>query len=362
MARPVTLRFWVGFAALAFGLAALAPTTPAQTAGKDKAVKDYYKERVPIPTADGVDLDGTFYRPKGANPGTNAPCVMLIHRYNSDRTKGEWNALAEKLQDKGFAVLAFDLRGHGNSTQISQPSVFWSQPWNRNGISRASERRTSIAAADFHRAYFPMLVNDLVAARRFLDTKHDARECNAGSLYVVGAQEGAALGLLWLAYEADRKVPATIGVFGVPASYRAAIDDVAGCCWLGATIRPQNINFNVTDWLNRFPAIREKVPMCFFYGEDNRADAETARNLYDHVTRKVSGRDKHKLDVKFPLPKTRLAGQDLLTQRDLGVADTVGKFFDRVGNERKAIPWAEFNVRQQIPQLVPLNVFGFSPP
>jgi pimeloyl-ACP methyl ester carboxylesterase len=356
------VRFWVGFAALAFGLTALAPAIPAQTAKDKGKERDPNKERVPIPTADGVDLDGTFYRAKGPNTGTNAPCVMLIHRYGSDRTKGDWNALAEKLQERGFAVLAFDLRGHGNSTQVSQPSVFWNQPWNRNGIKRASDRRTSISSVDFNRNYFPMLVNDLVAARRFLDTKHDARECNAGSLFVVGAQEGAALGLLWLAYEADRKVPSAMGALGVPSAYRAAIDDVAGACWLGATTHPQNISFNATEWMSKYPAIRQKVPMCFFYGEDNRADADTARNLYDHVIRKVSGQDKHKLDLKYPLPRTKLAGQDLLTQADLGVGDMVYKLLDRVANERKSIPWAEFNVRTQLPQLVPLNLFGFSPP
>src|SRR5947209_20174489 len=76
MRRPVRLRSWVGFAALAFGLAALAPA-PAQTA-KDKAKeKDFTRERVTIATADGVDLDATFYRPQGTNAGNNSPCVML---------------------------------------------------------------------------------------------------------------------------------------------------------------------------------------------------------------------------------------------------------------------------------------------
>src|SRR5947209_3645375 len=293
MARAFVPRFWVGTLTLSAGLftlAAMAPVTPAQAPSKDKGItqEDTTKVRVPIPTADGLELDGTFYTP---NKGTNSPCVMLVHRYGSDRTKGEWNALAKKLQEKGFAVLSFDLRGHGNSTTVAQPSVFWSNPWNRNGIKHASEKRTSITYTDFQRSYFPMLVNDLVAARRFIDTKHDARECNAGSLFVIGAQEGASLGLLWIATEFERRVPVGAGAFGVPTGYRAAGEDLAGACWLGAMTHPQNITFNVTNWFQTYPQMRERVPMCFFYGEENTGEAATAKNLYDHVIKKESGRD-----------------------------------------------------------------------
>jgi pimeloyl-ACP methyl ester carboxylesterase len=365
MARAFVPRFWVGTLTLSaglFALAALAPVTPAQ-APKDKgaAQEDTTKVRVPIPTADGLELDGTFYTPT-KNGGTNSPCVMLVHRYGSDRTKGEWNALAKLLQAKGFAVLSFDLRGHGGSTAVAQPSVFWSNPWNRNGIKHASERRTSITYTDFQRSYLPMLVNDLVAARRFIDTKHDARECNAASLFVIGAQEGASLGLLWVATEFERRVPIGTGVLGVPAGYRTAGEDLAGACWLGAMTRPQNVSFDIVGWLRTYPQIREKVPMCFFYGEENTPEATTAKNLYDHVIKRESGRDKHKLDAKVGLPKTKLGGQELLSQADLHVPERILLFMDQVLVERKAIPWTEFNVRQQAFQLVPLTKFGFNAP
>jgi pimeloyl-ACP methyl ester carboxylesterase len=365
MARAFVPRFWVGTLTLSAGLftlAALAPVTPAQAPAKDAKgapTDDPTKIRVPIPTADGLELDGFFYTP---SKGTNSPCVMLVHRYGSDRTKGEWNALAKLLQARGFAVLSFDLRGHGASTTVAQPSVFWNNAWNRNGIKKASDRRTSIVYTDFQRSYFPMLVNDLVAARRFLDTKHDARECNAGSLFVIGAQEGASLGLLWVATEFERQVPVGLGLLGAPAGYRPAGDDLAGACWLGAMTRPQNITFNVTNWLQNYPKMRERVPMCFFYGEENGPEAATAKNLYDHIIRKEGGRDKHKLDEKNPLPNTKLGGQELLSQADLRMPERIERFLDKVLIERKAIPWTEFNVRQQAFQLVPLTKFGFNAP
>ena len=62
-------------------LAALTPVTPAQAPSKDAKgapTEDPTKVRVPIPTADGLELDGFFYTP---TKGTNSPCVMLVHRY-----------------------------------------------------------------------------------------------------------------------------------------------------------------------------------------------------------------------------------------------------------------------------------------
>src|SRR4051794_8262848 len=87
---------------------------------------DPNRQRVPITTADGVELDGTYYRSTAA--GRDSPCVMLVHKFAGDRGKSDWLKLAQALQEAGFAVLTFDLRGHGGSTQISNPGLFWSIP------------------------------------------------------------------------------------------------------------------------------------------------------------------------------------------------------------------------------------------
>src|SRR5512137_616212 len=46
---------------------------------------------------------------------TNAPAVLLLHSFGKDRT--EWDAIAPMLQRNGLAVLALDLRGHGESSR-----------------------------------------------------------------------------------------------------------------------------------------------------------------------------------------------------------------------------------------------------
>ncbi len=66
------------------------------------------KEKVTCITKDGVAIAADFYRVFGAHKG-----VILIHMMPNDRTS--WIPFAKKLQQNGFQVLAFDLRGHGES-------------------------------------------------------------------------------------------------------------------------------------------------------------------------------------------------------------------------------------------------------
>src|SRR3954470_19973269 len=102
-------------------LAAAAAVPARQPATAQPAGNDPNRLRVPITTADGVELDGTYFRSPKA--GRDAPCVMLVHRYGSDRSKTDWINLALALQQAGYAVLTFDLRGHGASTQLSNPQA-----------------------------------------------------------------------------------------------------------------------------------------------------------------------------------------------------------------------------------------------
>ncbi|MBN1489399.1 MAG: alpha/beta fold hydrolase [Phycisphaerae bacterium] len=68
--------------------------------------------RVSFTTDDGVMIVGDYYAPK-APPKEGAPVVILLHMYQ--RTRSDWQPLVPHLRDAGFAVLAIDLRGHGES-------------------------------------------------------------------------------------------------------------------------------------------------------------------------------------------------------------------------------------------------------
>ena len=69
-------------------------------------------ETVRFDSEDGVHLVGTYYPPSGA---TTAPPAILLPMYRSERKAYE--PLVGPLHDAGFAVLAIDMRGHGDSVK-----------------------------------------------------------------------------------------------------------------------------------------------------------------------------------------------------------------------------------------------------
>ncbi|MBI2142241.1 hypothetical protein HYU15_01975, partial [Candidatus Woesearchaeota archaeon] len=55
-------------------------------------------------TDDGFVIKGNYYRADGSK------AVLLLHMLGKDRY--DYNALAQQLQEQGYAVLAIDFRGH----------------------------------------------------------------------------------------------------------------------------------------------------------------------------------------------------------------------------------------------------------
>jgi pimeloyl-ACP methyl ester carboxylesterase len=370
MNRSVVRRGWPLVAGLAVLGAVLAVSAQAPTGGASKApttpaVVDPNRQRVPITTADGVELDGTYFRSPGA--GRDAPCVMLVHRFGTDRSKSDWINLALALQEANFAVLSFDLRGHGGSTQLSNPQTFWNLPFNRNGIRNGSPKKTSINSVDFKPSYFPFLVNDLAAARRFLEQKNDAGECNVHSLTIIGAQEGAGLGFLFTAAEYGRIY--RIGVSALQSNgtpYNAG-EDLAAGVWLSLTNRTGlasgPVNFDTAAWVRNHPGMREKTPMCFLYGDKDTKARQDAEAVFRVLTGPMTGRpDKHKQDDLHPIKGTDLAGPALLGQQQLMVTQYVVNFVKKVMADRRAIAWTEVKPEINTLQLVPVTQFGFRMP
>lgn len=65
-------------------------------------------EEITFDTFDGVKLQGDWYP---SDKTTKAPTALLIHKIGGDHK--QMAPVAEALQAAGFAVLSFDLRGHG---------------------------------------------------------------------------------------------------------------------------------------------------------------------------------------------------------------------------------------------------------
>jgi dienelactone hydrolase/DNA-binding CsgD family transcriptional regulator len=67
---------------------------------------------------DGVRIVASWFLPEGQ---TKPPVVILLHE--QDGTRAQWDPLVKPLLDEGYAVLAPDLRGFGESNKIVRDGV-----------------------------------------------------------------------------------------------------------------------------------------------------------------------------------------------------------------------------------------------
>lgn len=123
---------------------------------------------ITLRTQDGVSLTAAHYEA----PRRPAAAIVLVHMLT--RSKDDWQDLAPRLVDAGFAVLAVDLRGHGGS----------------GGGSRLEDGRIDVSR----------MVLDVKAARGFFAGRP---EIAPGKVAIVGASIGANLALLVAADDVD---------------------------------------------------------------------------------------------------------------------------------------------------------------
>ena len=159
--------------------AAAASTSPlwGQAKGAKKGEEAAPPETVSMETKDGVLLRATYY--KGSR-GKKAVPVLMVHGWGGQRD--EYRPIATNLLQKaGHAVLAVDLRGHGESTRQKM----------RDGEIKEVDRE-KMRAADIRNMGY-----DLEACKKFLVEKNNAEELNATALCVVAAEFGCIIALQW---------------------------------------------------------------------------------------------------------------------------------------------------------------------
>ena len=125
--------------------------------------------RVEYTTSDGVVIIGNSWMPKDAN--TPAAAVILLHRYRSDRSA--WRPLISLLEDAGFAIMAIDLRGHGESI-------------------KPEDRKLEKRVRDRDPVLFRAMHRDVFGAYRWLQQRP---EVDLSRLAIVGASVGCSVAL-----------------------------------------------------------------------------------------------------------------------------------------------------------------------
>lgn len=129
-------------------------------------------QTVRFEAADGVVIEADYY-PPAVKDGEKAPVAICIHMYPADRKS--WEALAPSLRegDARFAVLAYDIRGHGGSTE----------PKGKD-LAAKYERRDP--------AHFADAWKDVEAAKKWLAVR---KECDTGRIALIGASIGCSISL-----------------------------------------------------------------------------------------------------------------------------------------------------------------------
>lgn len=307
-------------------------------------------QKVRFDTYDGVEIHGSFYP---SNAGGTAPCVLMLHQIGGNREQAGWDDLAQKLQDK-YSVLIFDFRGHGDSTDVT--ADFWKNRQNL-GLKGANPNKKTISFKDFPTSYYPYLVNDISAARMYLDRQNNAGNCNSSNIILIGAQDGAALGCLWMASEWTRRELNPLGVgIGVGVGVAAggaqmAGRDIASAIWLSMIPKVGGRAFPIASWfIQQTPQVREKIPMYFLYGDLDTPAKDASQLLAKQLTQgKLS--KVGKLTGAKAILKTKLTGPQLLGKKELDTEMYIIKYLDKVLDERgvnaqekKNLPKAPFPV------------------
>jgi len=123
-------------------------------------------EKVSFTTSDGVKIVANYYPNKEAKFAG-----ILIHM--RPKTKESFDKLAKFLQEKGFSLLAIDLRGHGESREGVSGYLDY------NSFSEEEERQS---------------IKDLEAASAFLEKEGFDKE----KQFLIGASIGANLAYQFL--------------------------------------------------------------------------------------------------------------------------------------------------------------------
>jgi pimeloyl-ACP methyl ester carboxylesterase len=312
-------------------------------------------ERVKFDTYDQVEIHGTYY------PGdlaSKSPSALVLHALGGSSREEGWDNLAKELQKKHFAVLLFDFRGHGESTAIG--TDFWRMPGNSSLKSyRPGKLKDQISFKDFTTMQnWLSLVNDIQAAKRFLDRKNDSSECNSANLVVIGAESSAALGALWIATEWQH--PRMLNRFPPVPANRGEMEgqDIECAVWLSfsphISVDRTKFTLHPDSWLAN--PVRDKVPMCFIYGEQDTKSKSYALHLYDGVMH--ARRDKKvKLTVEKGMKDTKLAGRELLGKPSLNTEELIVTYVSKVIDDRGANPWSKRDVDRTILARVPVERF-----
>jgi predicted esterase len=320
----------------------------------DKKPMSGDRETIRCQTADGVELVGDFYKPP-ENVGKRAPCVILLHAVGPNReaaSRKDFGELPKKLQQGGFAVVTFDFRGYGESRTVDPQKYARAH---RLAVGSAVSRK--IDSKNFRTVQeFANLANDLVAIKIHLNKLNNEGLCNAHQVALVGIEQGALVGLMWLYNEnvdESRIKDVRAARMGV-AKYEG--EDVLGVVWIsmnGMLYKNRLDNRAIAKWMT---VVRSHTATLAFYGQNDR-DSKSFWDIFVKVVKPDREKDSYETTDVKRLKNTNLTGQKLLDSAAFDVEKDLLAFLKLVLKSNK--PWETHKGASHDPTMVDLRViFG----
>lgn len=288
-------------AAVVFALSVLAITdqvaaqAPATAAAKTKSSSE---EKV-LTTDDKIDIKITYFKGTG---GKESGVVVLLHGKGGQRRL--WSTIDHILQESGgYAVVAVDLRGHGDS---------------------------QLPKSDLKKAeYQAMAEKDMKAVKEFLLEEHQKGQLNINKLGIVACDFSASVALAFTSQDWDIE-PFDDGPDLNQRTPRG--QDVQAL----ALISPDTTTPGLFATKAAMSLRQKPVAIMIATSEKNTQDAAMAKKLFEQVSFKKDKEREEKLSLKKS--PENLHGMDLL--KDKQIRASLYEFLDKYVKNHKT-PWAD---------------------
>ena len=279
---------------------------------KDKN-KPIPAENISLESKDGVLLKATYYASKLKK---KAIPIIMLHGWEGNR--GEYHPLALILQSQGYAVVALDMRGHGQSTRFKV-----------EGGDTEEFDLEKMKGPEIEK-----MVLDVEAVKSFLLTKNNAGELNIEALCVVGSQLGSLIAMKWSVADWNvRSLP----------SFKQG-QDVKAIVLLSPVDTFKGVTSK--DPLSH-PIVRSRLSTLICVGKEDPKAHGDAKRLYGALLRfhgKPPADEKEaakKQDLFFVEDATSLEGTDLL-RKGLQTPGEIQKFlYLRLSLKLDEFEWSE---------------------
>ena len=236
-------------------------------------------------TKDDLKLKITYYK---SNAGEDAPVVILLHGKKGSRQ--QWKDVASDLQQKGdFAVVAVDLRGHGESL--------------------LGKKAELLKKSD----YQAMVAFDMEAIKDFLLEEHMKKHLNVNKLGIVGCDFSASVALLYTEFDWE-KIPYDDSPTDADKTPRG--QDVQALI----LITPDQSTPGLVTHKAVVAVKNRGRPVAVAFSDKNSHDATAANKIFEQLSpKKEKEKEKDKEEKKEEPPylwrfEGNLSGMDLVTR------------------------------------------------